>query len=68
MAKLIFCFDGTSNDPSDSADFFEDSSISNILKLHALFGGTLSTKCSNKINQQEQKAFIIVVLVQGEIG
>ncbi|XPV69846.1 MAG: phospholipase effector Tle1 domain-containing protein [Halarcobacter sp.] len=57
MAKLIFCFDGTSNDPSDSADFFEDSSISNILKLHALFGGTLSTKCSNKINQQEQKSF-----------
>ncbi len=40
--KLIFCFDGTCNDPEDAGDFFNDSSISNILKLHILFGGKLS--------------------------
>ena len=34
MKKLVFCFDGTSNDPSDS-------SISNVLKLHAMLGGSL---------------------------
>lgn len=42
MKKLIFNFDGTCNDPEDAGDFFEDSSISNILKLHAFFGGKLS--------------------------
>ena len=42
MGKLIFNFDGTCNDPEDAGDFFEDSSISNILKLHAFFGGKLS--------------------------
>lgn len=42
MKKLIFCFDGTCNDPADSGDFFEDSSISNIVKLHAFFGGKLN--------------------------
>ena len=42
MTKLIFCFDGTCNDPEDSGDFFEDSSVSNILKLHAFFGGKLN--------------------------
>jgi len=42
MRKLIFCFDGTCNSPQDSDDFFEDSSISNVLKLHAFFGGKLN--------------------------
>jgi uncharacterized protein (DUF2235 family) len=42
MGKLIFNFDGTCNDPEDAADFFEDSNISNIMKLHAFFGGKLS--------------------------
>ena len=42
MSKnLIFCFDGTCNDPADANNFFEDGSISNVLKLHLLFGGTL---------------------------
>ena len=39
MKKLIFCFDGTCNDPADAGDFFEDASVSNIVKLHAFFGG-----------------------------
>ena len=42
MKKMIFCFDGTCNEPEDSGGFMEDSSISNILKLHALFGGKLN--------------------------
>ena len=42
MNKLIFNFDGTCNDPKDAGDFTEDSSISNILKLHAFFGGKLN--------------------------
>lgn len=40
MSNLIFCFDGTSNDPEDAGDFFNDGSISNVMKLHAFFGGT----------------------------
>lgn len=48
MKKLIFCFDGTCNSPEDSADFFEDTSISNVLKLHAFFGGKLRPK--NAVN------------------
>lgn len=50
MKKMIFCFDGTCNDPEDSGDFFEDSSISNILKLHAFLGGKL-----NPLNGQNDK-------------
>ena len=42
MSKLIFCFDGTCNDPEDSGGFVEDTSISNVLKLHAVFGGRLN--------------------------
>ena len=39
--KLIFCFDGTCNDPEDAQDCFEDSSITNVLKLHLMLGGNL---------------------------
>ena len=39
--KIIFCFDGTGQDPGDAGDGGRDSSISNILKLHAIFGGSL---------------------------
>ena len=46
MAKanqtLIFCFDGTGNEPSDAGQFKEDESISNVLKLHLLLGGGLT--------------------------
>ncbi len=48
MAKnLVFCFDGTSNDPEDAVQErtrsggLEDSSITNVLKLHLLLGGDL---------------------------
>ena len=50
MKNLIFNFDGTCNDPEDAGDFFEDSSVSNILKLHAFFGGRLSP-----LNQQSSE-------------
>ncbi len=36
---LVFCFDGTGNEPSDVGEFKEDESVSNILKLHVLMGG-----------------------------
>jgi len=49
MKKLIFCFDGTCNAPEDADDFFEDGSISNVLKLHAFFGGKLNPM--NGINE-----------------
>lgn len=39
---LIFCFDGTYSDPKDVADFADDTSVTNIFKLHAMFGGNLS--------------------------
>lgn len=40
--KLIFCFDGTYNDPSDVKDYCRDGSITNIAKLHILFGGSFT--------------------------
>ena len=59
MSKnIIFCFDGTSNHPNDAKqerEWFglgqiEDNGITNILKLHVLFGGNLSNTASS--NQQ----------------
>ncbi len=47
MKNLIFCFDGTSNEPADatqertSSGGVVDNSISNVLKLHLFFGGDL---------------------------
>ena len=40
---IIFSFDGTGNEPSDSKSYTEDESISNILKLHLLLGGGILT-------------------------
>ena len=57
MKKLIFCFDGTCNDPEDSGDFFEDSSISNILKLHAFFGGKLNPLNGKNAKLPDQHSF-----------
>ena len=39
--KLIFCFDGTCNDPEDAGNCFDDGSITNVLKLHLMLGGNL---------------------------
>ncbi len=52
--NLIFCFDGTNNHPRDAKqerEWFglgdiEDNGITNILKLHVLFGGNLSNDAS----------------------
>ena len=63
MKNIILNFDGTCNDPEHAGDFFEDSSISNILKLHAFFGGKLSP-----LNEKNNIAFIIVVLALEVIG
>ena len=39
---LVFCFDGTGNEPSDAGEFREDQSVSNVLKLHILMGGNFA--------------------------
>ncbi|MDD9302196.1 MAG: DUF2235 domain-containing protein [Desulfobacter sp.] len=45
MKKIILCFDGTCNDPSDARQKknlkmeIKDNSVSNIFKLHLLLGG-----------------------------
>lgn len=57
MKKLIFCFDGTCNSPEDSDDFFEDSSISNILKLHAFLGGKLNPMNGKNVTLDNQHSF-----------
>ena len=57
MKKLIFCFDGTCNSPQDSDDFFEDTSISNVLKLHAFFGGKLNPMNSKNLTLNNQHSF-----------
>lgn len=54
---LIFNFDGTGSEPPDTerfnnAHFKEDASITNILKLHLLFGGHLNEQPVNKFNNQ----------------
>lgn len=53
--NIIICFDGTCNHPSDAKqerEWFglgeiEDNGITNILKLHTMFGGTLDNKPFN---------------------
>ena len=57
MTKLIFCFDGTSNDPEDSGDFANDGSVSNILKMHALFGGSLKNRGEENPEASGQRSF-----------
>lgn len=57
MKKLIFCFDGTCNDPDDAVDFFNDSSISNVLKLHILLGGKLSPLNGENTKIADQRSF-----------
>ena len=44
LDKIAFCFDGTCNDPRDAADFAEEKSITNVLKLHAFLGGGLGER------------------------
>ena len=41
MKTCVFCFDGTGNEPSRVEDFHRDESITNILKLHILMGGSM---------------------------
>ena len=43
VRTLVFSFDGTGNEPSDAEGFEHDESISNVLKLHVLLGGGLTT-------------------------
>ncbi len=57
MNKLIFCFDGTCNSPQDSDDYFADSSISNVLKLHIFFGGKLSPLNGGNASTPNQHSF-----------
>jgi Uncharacterized conserved protein (DUF2235). len=54
---LVFNFDGTGNEPRDadqfsSEHFKEDSSISNIVKLHLLLGGKLDGSPTTPFSQQ----------------
>jgi len=57
MRKLIFCFDGTCNDPSDVGEHMKDISISNILKLHIFLGGTLTQQNSANALIPNQHSF-----------
>ena len=52
---LIFCFDGTCNDPEDAGNSEEDESITNILKLHILFGGDLNNEAKIQIDDDSQQ-------------
>ena len=54
--NIIICFDGTSNHPCDAKQErewfglgdFEDNGITNILKLHVMFGGNLTNDTRSK--------------------
>ncbi|MBL4623126.1 MAG: DUF2235 domain-containing protein [Immundisolibacteraceae bacterium] len=65
MARLIFCFDGTCNDPEDAGDFFEDTSISNVLKLHLLLGGQLSGPNGGSENPDQRSFYYSGVGTRG---
>ena len=61
MKNIIISFDGTGNEPSDAQQHhnqfglgeLEDNSISNVLKLHLMFGGDLS----DRSHFSDQKCF-----------
>ena len=55
MKKLIFCFDGTCNHPADTEDYFSDTSITNIVKLHLLLDGDLNNPSA--VDDQHQTSF-----------
>ena len=57
MKKLIFCFDGTCNEPETFDEYLEDNSITNILKLHAMFGGGLSPLNSKNAKIKNQQSY-----------
>lgn len=57
MTKLIFCFDGTSNEPDDNSEFFTDTSITNILKMHGFLGGKLNPLNGKNNNTPGQHSF-----------
>lgn len=62
MKRILICIDGTNNDPNDAVEKYdesgllEDDSISNVLKLHILAGGTLD----NKSTDPDQHSFYYV--------
>lgn len=45
--KIIICLDGTANDPEDALAVDQDCSITNVLKLHLLVGGSLDNTAEN---------------------
>ncbi len=47
---LIFCFDGTCNDPEDVENYVDDGSITNIRKLHVLFEADLCEESKNRVD------------------
>ena len=57
--KIIICFDGTSNDPSDAKQGsnlkfeLKDGSISNIFKLYLLLGGSVEKDGADYFDDQE---------------
>jgi hypothetical protein len=59
--KIMICFDGTNNEPSDAMqktspfkrNKVKDCSISNVLKLHLMFGGNLK----NTLKSPQQQSF-----------
>ena len=56
---IVFCFDGTGNEPSDAGKYSADESISNVLKLHVLLGGGMKVDHSSTKTPagDEQKTF-----------
>lgn len=60
---LVFNFDGTGNEPADAGGFKQDESISNVLKLHVLLGGSLggaeedAEHAATPVGEQAQPAF-----------
>jgi len=63
--KIILCFDGTNNHPRDAKQEREwfghgdikDNGITNILKLHAMFGGNLANEPSRLQGMSDQRSF-----------
>ena len=54
---LYFCFDGTCNDPGDADEHANDESVTNIAKLHAMFGGVFGDDESPAPDGGKQRSF-----------
>ena len=56
-STLVFGFDGTANEPAQVSEYQDDTSISNVLKLHVTLGGLASEEPISTASGRAQRTF-----------